>query len=239
MLAHWKPVLKKEGRELEYTFDAHEERTGIPTLLRRLDELVIAYDDLQTKQSSLEDIFVSLVTETRMNTYAVNAIYRFEMARFRRTLWQSLITPVITTSLYFVVFGAAIGRRMAEIGGVPYGAFIVPGLIMLSVFTESLNNSSFGIYLPKFTGTIYELLSAPISPLEIVIAYVGAAATKSVILGPRDLRHRQSLRADPRGPSGVDDALSSCSRRRPSASSVSSWASGRRASSSSRSSRCW
>ncbi|MFZ3323382.1 MAG: ABC transporter permease [Usitatibacter sp.] len=118
-----------------------------------------------------------------MNTYAINSIYRFEMARFGRTLWQSLITPVITTSLYFVVFGAAIGRRMAEIGGVPYGAFIVPGLIMLSVFTESLNNSSFGIYLPKFTGTIYELLSAPISPLEIVIAYVGAAATKSVILG--------------------------------------------------------
>ena len=118
-----------------------------------------------------------------MNTHAVNAIYRFEMARFGRTLWQSLITPVITTSLYFVVFGAAIGRRMSEVGGVPYGAFIVPGLIMLSVFTESLNNSSFGIYLPKFTGTIYELLSAPISPLEIVLAYVGAAATKSVILG--------------------------------------------------------
>ncbi|HLX23631.1 MAG TPA: ABC transporter permease [Usitatibacter sp.] len=118
-----------------------------------------------------------------MNTHAINAIYRFEMARFGRTLWQSLITPVITTSLYFIVFGAAIGRRMSEMGGVPYGEFIVPGLIMLSVFTESLNNSSFGIYLPKFTGTIYELLSAPVSPLEIVIAYVGAAATKSVILG--------------------------------------------------------
>jgi len=118
-----------------------------------------------------------------MNSHAIVAIYGFEMARFKRTLWQSLITPVLTTSLYFVVFGAAIGRRMAEVGGVPYGAFIVPGLIMLSVFTESLNNSSFGIYLPKFTGTIYELLSAPISPLEIVIAYVGAAATKSVILG--------------------------------------------------------
>ena len=118
-----------------------------------------------------------------MNTHAISAIYGFEMARFNRTLWQSLITPVITTSLYFVVFGAAIGRRMAEVGGVPYGAFIVPGLIMLSIFTESLNNASFGIYLPKFTGTIYELLSAPVSPLEIVIAYVGAAATKSVILG--------------------------------------------------------
>ncbi len=118
-----------------------------------------------------------------MNTHAINAIYRFEMARFGRTLWQSLITPVLTTSLYFIVFGAAIGRRMSEMSGVPYGEFIVPGLIMLSVFTESLNNSSFGIYLPKFTGTIYELLSAPISPFEIVIAYVGAAATKSVILG--------------------------------------------------------
>ena len=118
-----------------------------------------------------------------MNRHAVLAIYRFEMARFKRTLWQSLATPVITTSLYFVVFGAAIGPRMAEIDGVTYGAFIVPGLIMLAVFTESLNNASFGIYLPKFTGTIYELLSAPVSPLEIVLAYVGAAATKSVLLG--------------------------------------------------------
>ena len=118
-----------------------------------------------------------------MNANAMLSIYGFEMSRFRRTLWQSLVTPVITTSLYFVVFGAAIGRRMSEVGGVPYGAFIVPGLVMLSIFTESLNNASFGIYLPKFTGTIYELLSAPISPLEIVVAYVGAATTKSVILG--------------------------------------------------------
>jgi ABC-2 type transport system permease protein len=118
-----------------------------------------------------------------MNHYAVLAIYKFELARFRRTLWQSLATPVITTSLYFVVFGAAIGPRMSEVDGVSYSAFIVPGLIMLSIFTESLNNASFGIYIPKFTGTIYELLSAPISPFEIVLAYVGAAATKSVILG--------------------------------------------------------
>jgi ABC-2 type transport system permease protein len=117
------------------------------------------------------------------NRYGVLAVYRFEMARARRTLWQSLVTPVITTSLYFVVFGAAIGSRMSEVGGVPYGAFIVPGLIMLSLFTESLSNASFGIYLPRFTGTIYEVLSAPISPLEMVIGYVGAAATKSVILG--------------------------------------------------------
>jgi ABC-2 type transport system permease protein len=117
------------------------------------------------------------------NRHAVNAIYRFEMARFRRTLLQSLLTPVITTSLYFVVFGAAIGPRMAQMDGVPYGAFIVPGLVMLAIFTESLNNASFGIYLPRFTGTIYELLSAPVSGLEAVLAYVGAAATKSIALG--------------------------------------------------------
>jgi ABC-2 type transport system permease protein len=117
------------------------------------------------------------------NGYGVWAIYRFEMARALRTLWQSLVTPVITTSLYFVVFGAAIGSRMTEVQDVPYGAFIVPGLIMLSLFTQSIFNASFGIFFPKFTGTIYEILSAPISPLEIVLGYVGAAATKSVALG--------------------------------------------------------
>ena len=117
------------------------------------------------------------------NRHGVMAVYNSELARFKRTFWQSLVTPVITTSLYFVVFGAAIGSRMNEVGGVHYGAFIVPGLIMLSVLTESLNNASFGIYLPRFTGTIYEVLSAPVSGLEIVLAYVGAAATKSVILG--------------------------------------------------------
>src|SRR6476661_9060831 len=118
-----------------------------------------------------------------MNLHGIWAIYKFEMARAIRTLWQSLITPVITTSLYFIVFGAAIGSRMTEIGGVPYGAFIVPGLIMLSLFTESIFNASFGIFFPKFTGTIYEILSAPVSYLEIVLAYVGAAATKSMLLG--------------------------------------------------------
>jgi ABC-2 type transport system permease protein len=117
------------------------------------------------------------------NRYGVWAIYRFEMARALRTMWQSLVTPVITTSLYFVVFGAAIGSRMTQVQDVPYGAFIVPGLIMLSLFTQSIFNASFGIFFPKFTGTIYEILSAPISPLEIVIGYVGAAATKSVALG--------------------------------------------------------
>ncbi|HET6266005.1 MAG TPA: ABC transporter permease [Usitatibacter sp.] len=117
------------------------------------------------------------------NRHGVWAIYRFEMARAFRTPLQSFLTPVITTSLYFVVFGAAIGSRMSEVGGVPYGAFIVPGLIMLSIFTESISNASFGIYFPKFTGTIYELLSAPVSPPEIVLAYVGAATSKSVLLG--------------------------------------------------------
>jgi ABC-2 type transport system permease protein len=117
------------------------------------------------------------------NGRGVLAIYRFEMARALRTVVQSFVTPVITTSLYFVVFGSAIGSRMNEVGGVPYGAFIVPGLIMLSLFTESISNASFGIYFPKFTGTIYEILSAPVSYLEITLAYVGAAATKSIVLG--------------------------------------------------------
>ncbi|HEV7229555.1 ABC transporter permease [Brevundimonas sp.] len=117
------------------------------------------------------------------NGHGVWALYRFEMARSLRTVWQSLITPVVTTALYFVVFGSAIGSRMGGVSEVPYGAFIVPGLIMLSLFTNSIFNGSFGIYFPKFTGTIYELLSAPISPFETVLAYVGAAATKSVVLG--------------------------------------------------------
>ena len=117
------------------------------------------------------------------NRHAVWAIYKFELSRALRTIWQSLITPVITTSLYFVVFGSAIGSRMGEVGGVEYGAFIVPGLIMLTLFTESIFNAAFGIYFPKFTGTIYEVLSAPVSHFEIVLAYVGAAATKSVVLG--------------------------------------------------------
>jgi ABC-2 type transport system permease protein len=118
-----------------------------------------------------------------MNTPAIYAIYRFEMARTFRTLLQSIVSPVVSTSLYFVVFGSAIGSRMTSIQGVTYGAFIVPGLIMLSLLTESISNASFGIYLPKFTGTIYELLSAPISSFEILLGYVGAAATKSVIIG--------------------------------------------------------
>ena len=117
-----------------------------------------------------------------MNSHGIAAIYRFEMARWKRTLWQSLITPVITTALYFVVFGSALGSRMTAMEGVSYGAFIVPGLTLLSVFMQSIFNASFGIYFPKVTGTIYELLSAPISSFEAVLAYVGAAVTKSVIL---------------------------------------------------------
>ncbi len=118
-----------------------------------------------------------------MNFHGIWAIYRFEMARALRTLWQSLVTPVITTSLYFIVFGGAIGSRMQALDGVEYGAFIVPGLIMLTLLTQSIGNASFGIYFPKFTGTIYEILSAPMAPFELVLGYVGAAATKSVLLG--------------------------------------------------------
>lgn len=118
-----------------------------------------------------------------MNLHGVRAIYKFEMARMRRTLMQSVASPVISTTLYFVVFGAAIGSRMGDIDGISYGAFIIPGLLMLSLLTQSISNASFGIYMPKFSGTIYEVLSAPVSYLEIVLGYVGAAATKSVILG--------------------------------------------------------
>lgn len=118
-----------------------------------------------------------------MNFHGVKAIYTYEMARMRRTLFQSIVSPVISTSLYFVVFGAAIGSRITEIDGVSYGSFIVPGLIMLSLLTESISNASFGIYFPKFTGTIYELQSAPVSVVEILLGFVGAAATKSMILG--------------------------------------------------------
>jgi ABC-2 type transport system permease protein len=118
-----------------------------------------------------------------MNFHAIRAIYRFEMARTFRTLMESIVSPVLSTSLYFVVFGAAIGARMGEVDGVSYGAFIIPGLIMLSLLSESISNASFGIYMPKWAGTIYELLSAPVSAFEIVLGYVGAAATKSLILG--------------------------------------------------------
>ena len=118
-----------------------------------------------------------------MNVYAIRAIYRFEMARFFRTLFQSIFSPVISTSLYFIVFGSAIGSRMQQIDGVRYGSFIVPGLIMLNLLSESISNASFGIYMPKWSGTIYEVLSAPVSVFEVVAGYVGAAVTKSVLIG--------------------------------------------------------
>ncbi len=118
-----------------------------------------------------------------LNTHAIRAIFKFEMSRTLRTFMQSIASPVISTSLYFIVFGSAIGSRITEIEGISYGAFIVPGLIMLSLLTQSISNASFGIYFPKFSGTIYELLSAPVSPFEIIVSYVGAAATKSIILG--------------------------------------------------------
>ncbi len=118
-----------------------------------------------------------------MNIYSVRALYFYEMARFFRTLFQSIASPVISTSLYFIVFGSAVASRMGEIDGISYGAFIVPGLVMLSILTESISNASFGIYMPRFSGTIYEILSAPISAFETVLGYVGAAATKSVLLG--------------------------------------------------------
>ena len=130
-----------------------------------------------------------------INAHGIWAIYRFEMARSLRTLWQSLVTPVITTALYFVVFGGAIGSRMQQVGGVGYGSFIVPGLIMLSLLTQSISNASMGIYFPKFTGTIYELLSAPVTAMEMVVGFVGAAATKSIVLGLIILATSRLLRA--------------------------------------------
>jgi hypothetical protein len=163
-------ALANDGRELVYTYDTQAERTGITALLKSLHEAGIRFRDLNTTQSSLEDIFVDLGKARPMNWRAVWAIYTFEMARTGRTLLQSIVAPVISTSLYFVVFGAAIGSRISEIEGVSYGAFIVPGLIMMMLLTQSTANASFGIYFPKFVGTIYELLSAPISYLEIVLA---------------------------------------------------------------------
>ena len=204
--------LSGDGSELIYTYDTRGRRPSIAALLDDLDKAGIRFKDLQTTQSSLEDIFVSLVREKPVNVYAMRAIYKFEMARTRRTLMQSIISPVISTSLYFVVFGAAIGSRIQEVGGISYGAFIVPGLIMLSLLTQSIANASFGIYFPKFTGTIYELLSAPVSYLEIVVSYVGAAATKSIILGLIILATAGLFVPLQDRPSAVDDAVPAADR---------------------------
>ncbi len=169
-------ALSAGGAELVFTYDTQAERTGITALLSDLSKAGIRFRDLETTQSSLEDIFVDLVSDRSMNLRAIKAIYRFEMARTGRTIWQSIVSPVLSTSLYFVVFGAAIGSRITQIEGVAYGAFIVPGLIMLTLLTQSTMNASFGIYFPRFVGTIYEILSAPVSGLEIALGYVGAAA---------------------------------------------------------------
>ena len=187
-LADYHLELSADGSELIYTYDAHGERPGITALLDELDRAGIRFKDLQHDAELARGHLRQPRAGGAMNLHAIRAIYRFEMARTRRTLMQSIISPVISTSLYFVVFGAAIGSRIQEVGGISYGAFIVPGLIMLSLLTQSISNASFGIYFPRFTGTIYELLSAPVSYLEIVVSYVGAAATKSIILGPHHPR---------------------------------------------------
>ena len=183
-LASWGLELSADRQTLVYRFDALQERSHIAELLRALaaqrhrvqrpaDGAELAGGHLRQPGQEAR----------RMNLHAIRAIYLFEMARTWRTLLQSIAAPVISTSLYFVVFGSAIGSRMAQIDGVSYAAFIVPGLIMLAILTESISNASFGIYMPKFAGTIYEVLSAPVSALEIVIGYVGAAASKSIVLG--------------------------------------------------------
>ena len=175
------------GRKLVYTFDATAEHTGVAGLLKKLGERGILFKDLETKESTLEEIFVGLVGELVMNFVmnyrAVWSIYKFEMARFADTIIQSLFAPVISTSLYFIVFGSAIGSKMTDIDGVGYGAFLVPGLTMLTILTESISNASFAIYMPKFQGTIYEILSAPVSAVEIVLGYVGASVCKAMFLG--------------------------------------------------------
>ena len=181
-LAAYNLELSDDGRAVTYDYDTKGDRTGITSLLSDLRNAGIRISDLDTS-AILAGRHLRQPGEGAMNFRAIRAIYLFEMARTWRTLLQSIVSPVVSTSLYFVVFGAAIGSRITEVEGVSYGTFIVPGLVMLSVLTQSIANASFGIYFPKFVGTIYEILSAPISYLEIVIGYVGAAATKSIILG--------------------------------------------------------
>ena len=152
---------------LTYTYDPHNTHTGITGLLQAISEAGLVLKDLNTTQSSLEEIFVNLVKSQIMNTHAVKVIYKYEMLRAWETLLQSFASPVISTALYFVVFGSAIGSRIEQIEGVSYGTFIVPGLMMLALLTQSISNASFGIFFPKFTGTIYEVMSAPVSFFEI------------------------------------------------------------------------
>ena len=182
-LAQYDLQLNGEGTEIVFTYDTKAGRTGITSLLDELGERRHPFQRSQHDAELARGDLREPREETRMNWYAIRAIYYFEMARTWRTIGQSILAPVLSTSLYFIVFGSAIGSRIQEIDGTSYGAFIVPGLVMLSLLTESIGNASFGIYFPRFTGTIYEVLSAPISAAEILIGYVGAAATKSVILG--------------------------------------------------------
>ena len=168
---------------LNYTYNVQAKRTGITNLLQDLKDAGLKLKDLKTEQSTLEKIFVNLVREKmKINLYAFRAIYLHEMDRFRRTLTQSVLSPVLTTSLYFIVFGSVIGGYVEKIDGISYGSYIVPGLLMLTLLTQSISNTSFGIFFPKFNGTIYEILAAPISTLEVVLAFVGAGATKTLIV---------------------------------------------------------
>ena len=175
--------MSEAGTELVYSYDTKGERTGITALLSDLNAAGYPLPRSANHAIVAGGYFRRPGRTQIMNWRAIWAIYSFEMARTGRTLLQSIVSPVISTCLYFVVFGAAIGSRIQEIEGVPYGSFIVPGLIMMMLLTQSVANASFGIYFPRFIGTIYEILSAPVSFLEIVIGYVGAAATKSIILG--------------------------------------------------------
>ena len=168
---------------LNYTYNVQAKQTGITNLLQDLKDAGLKLKDLKTEQSTLEKIFVNLVKEKmKINLYAFRAIYLHEMDRFRRTLTQSVLSPVLTTSLYFIVFGSVIGGYVEKIDGISYGSYIVPGLLMLTLLTQSISNTSFGIFFPKFNGTIYEILAAPISTLEVVLAFVGAGATKTLIV---------------------------------------------------------
>ncbi len=175
-------TLSADGTHVSYDYDTRADRSGIARLLAGFAAAGIGVRDLETEQSSLEEVFLRLVEDIGMNWRALRTIFQHEMARFYRTPWESLASPVVSTVLYFVVFGAAIGGRIQSVEGVSYGAFIVPGLIMLTVLQQSISNASFGIFFPKFVGTMYEILSAPVSFIEVVMGYVGAAALKSVII---------------------------------------------------------
>ncbi len=218
-LAAHRLTLSADGGELVYTYDTHGERTGITRFARRAQQRGHPLQGPAHDAKLAGGYFrrpgepAQRREDGKMNLRAVRAIYTFEMARTGRTLLQSIVSPVISTSLYFVVFGAAIGSRISEIEGVAYGSFIVPGLIMMMLLTQSVMNASFGIYFPRFVGTIYEILSAPVSSFEIVLGYVGAAATKSIILGLDHSGDGGLFRAAAHRPSRLDARLPVADRR--------------------------